>query len=348
MGLLKKLFGGNSENKRVVPSVAEDLEETKSETNPVTGEETEDEEELHERKYKFETLRDDGLRALQVNQVDYAVRCLSSALEYKDDDTTRLHLAEAYMRLYKGGEALPLLDTLISHDGDNGHLYVTAANAAEQIQDWNRMDAYARKAVEKLQEDDEALYALARSKYNMEDYPAAEEYLTTLIGRNEEYAVVRQLRARTFYEQKKYAEAEADLDSLVEKGKATEDTYLLKGLVAQERSDYHTAEEAFQKIIEMNPFSTEGPLHLAQLEMEKGCPEKALEYLDEAISMQDDFHEAYMLRAKVKRMLHDEAGAAEDEETASRLKPKEADGGEEENIENKMNDYYKKLNPYGF
>ena len=46
MGLLKKLFGGNSENKRVVPSVAEDLEETMSETNPVTGEETEDEEEL--------------------------------------------------------------------------------------------------------------------------------------------------------------------------------------------------------------------------------------------------------------------------------------------------------------
>ena len=349
--MLKRIFGNISGDKYEVSAVSVDGCEEKEVSGEMEGKEKngseEEEEAVHDRKYKFETLRDDGLRAMQIGQTEYAVRCLSSALEYKDDNESRLHLAEAYMKLYKGGEALTQLEELLRRDEGNGQLYVMAAEAAEQMSNWELMETYAQKAVDAMPEDDNALYVLARCKYNREEYSETENLLTILIGRNEKYASVCQLRARAFYEQKKYNEALADLEYLITNDRASEDTYLLKGIISQEVHDMQTAKDAYSKILELNPFSMEAVLRLAYIEVEESCPQKALEYLDEAISLQEDFAEAYMLRAKVKRLLQDEQGALEDENTAAHLTPREGMRNEE-NIEQKMNSYYKNLNPYGF
>ena len=59
MNFLKSLFGNKAEN--------------------------EEEKRREEEKKNFETLKYDGVRALQINQIEQALRCFSHALQLHDD-----------------------------------------------------------------------------------------------------------------------------------------------------------------------------------------------------------------------------------------------------------------------
>ena len=52
----------------------------------------------------------------------------------------------------------------------------------------------------------------------------------------------------------------------------------------------------------------------------------------------------------MKHRLHDDAGAAEDLKRSLELNPESATSldGEFTNVENRMSQYYRNLNPYGF
>ena len=72
MNFFKALFGGKSE----------------------TSEEKKKADEIK----NFDVLKYDGVRALQMGQTDYAVKCFGHALDIKDDLEIRDYLSQAYMR----------------------------------------------------------------------------------------------------------------------------------------------------------------------------------------------------------------------------------------------------------
>lgn len=303
-------------------------------------------EEEHERRYKFETLRDDGLRAMQSQHIEYAVKCFLAALEYQEDNDTRYSLSECYILLHQGSKALPILQSLQEANSENIQLFLDAAIAAEQMQDWTVMENYAQKALELRPDDDNALYILGRSKFCQGEYATAEKYLTKLLEKNEAYISVRLLRARAYYEQHKLDEAEIDLNNMIQMESATDETYLLQGMIHEAKGDVDAAVVAYQKILELDPFNIEAPMKLARIAMDRHCPEQALTVLDEAINMREDFIPAYRLRAEVKRSMGNEPGAKTDEQKAAELIPEDLKG--EENLEESMNNFYKSINPYGF
>lgn len=314
--------------------------------NEASADEPADPEEEHERRYRFETLRDDGLRAMQSGHVEYAVQCLTAALEYQDDSETWYSLSECYTHLNQGAKALPILQRLQGETPQNAQLYTDAAIAAEQMQDWTLMAANAGKALELTPDDDNALYLLARSKFSQGDFLGAEQDLTTLLEHDAQYVTVRLLRARTYYEQGKLDDAQSDLDVLVKDESATEGAWLLQGMMCEQKGEWEAAVSAYQRMLELDPFNTEAPLRIARIYMDQNRPTEALAVLDEAISMREDFIPAYKLRAEVKRSIGDAAGADDDEAKASQLVPEDMRG--EENLEERMNNFYKSINPYGF
>ena len=141
--------------------------------NEASADEPADPEEEHERRYRFETLRDDGLRAMQSGHVEYAVQCLTAALEYQDDSETWYSLSECYTHLNQGAKALPILQRLQGETPQNAQLYTDAAIAAEQMQDWTLMAANAGKAIllcEALRTGDMALLKEAATDQIHEPY----------------------------------------------------------------------------------------------------------------------------------------------------------------------------------
>ena len=61
----------------------------------------------------FETLRDDGVRAMQMGEVPFALKCFEEALNITPGDRrTQAFKAEAHLRMGQYAEALPLLKAL--------------------------------------------------------------------------------------------------------------------------------------------------------------------------------------------------------------------------------------------
>lgn len=319
------------------------------ESENVNGEEQSEEE--HERKYNFETLRDDGLRALDIGQFSYAVRCFSAALEYMPEhEETQGYLAEAYIRMGEGLKALDLLDELVKKYPENYKLLYASAQAAEISEDWDKMEIFARAAIELKNKEDDSFFILARAQYNKKDYLTAVATLTQLLTNDEHYVPVRELRARILYEMKQYVEAEKDIDYLIRNDVATEDVYCLKGKIREVLGDNQGALDNYTKLREMNPFSYDGVLRAAKVYIDRNQLDKALDLLNEAIELQPKFSEAYKMRGNVKLLLHDEAGSIEDLKNSFEFAPEEQKSinGDFTNIEEKMKEYYRSLNPYGF
>ena len=67
---------------------------------------------------QYETLRDDGVRAMQMGEAAYAEKCLKAALDIKRELRTVSFLAEVYLRMQNYEQALPLLQEISTSDED--------------------------------------------------------------------------------------------------------------------------------------------------------------------------------------------------------------------------------------
>lgn len=68
---------------------------------------------------KFDTLCDDGVRAMQMGELPYAEKCLKAALDIRHELKAVSFLAEVYLRMRNYESALPLLQELTQADADN-------------------------------------------------------------------------------------------------------------------------------------------------------------------------------------------------------------------------------------
>ena len=352
MGFFRKLFGqepprsveelpATEENTATVAPETEDADVQPTEPAPDNDAEAE-----HERIYRFETLRDDGLRAMQVGQLTYAVQCLEHALQWNDDEETRGHLAEALVRKGEGRQAIPLLEPLSKAHPDNAQLHTALAEAYEQAARWEEMEHEARQAMQLLPEDDNALYHLCRALHGKGDHAAAIEQLTLLMARNDRYTPLLQLRADSYAQTGQNELAMQDIAQLEAAGQATEETYLLQGRIHEVTGQEAAALQSYAAILQINPFSTEAPLALARIHLQAQRAEEARAALDDALEMQPDNAPVLRLRAQVLRQLGLEEAAQADEDAATQLQSTNPDAPE--SLEDDINKHLKTLNPFGF
>lgn len=299
---------------------------------------------------KFETLRDDGVRAMQMGELPYAEKCLRAALSIRHDLKTVGFLAEVCLRKQDYQNALPLLEELKSKSDNTLDIEILLAQAQGQLKLFAEERDTTATILEKHSDEPRAIYLAAEAAHGLGEDNAAIDYLTGCLKIQPNYTQALLLRARIFLAIKEWDNALADAQALLQQHADNEEYLMLqaKSLIALERKE--EAQANLEQVRLLNPFNDEAVLLLGTIYEQSALWNKALALYDEAIELSPNFAAAYKARSAVKQHLNDIQGAEADKIRADELSPDQSSQAEGEytNVENEMNARYRNMNPYGF
>jgi tetratricopeptide (TPR) repeat protein len=283
------------------------------------GEEQSPEQEKEQQEQKrFELLKYDGVRALKTGRLDIAESCLREALTMREDLEVRDYLWQLLVRLDRTDEALEHLKAMSEAKPDNVELKLQMATVAYMKEDYALMEQVLEPltsvSAESLQGDShlttaQAFYLMAQARWRQHDRQGATEWLTKAIAVYPEMGEAYLLRGQTLLEMGDSDGAAADELWLEDNYGETEEVLLLKSAIEQVKGQQEQAIATLGRVLELNPFS----------------------------------QPALQRRAALRRTVGDEAGAEEDLQAARELNPQQ----DTEDIESKVQDAYKNVNPLG-
>ena len=257
----------------------------------------------------FEILKYDGVKALKIRQWQQAIRCLSHALSIREDLECRDYLSQALIQDNQLTAAYEELQKLHEAEPDNQEILQRMANVAFVMEDYGAMASSCEKALLISKDNPEIYYLYGRACMGQEDLTNAIAMFTKAISLNEDYGDAYLMRAGVMLQRGEVEAAEQDCQWLLERASSVEDVLILKAKVETAKGNHSEALSYYDKVIEGNPFSIEG----------------------------------YTLRAELKKQMGDLQGAEED---LARLREINPDGNNED-LEQKMNEAYKNSNPMG-
>lgn len=283
MNIFKKLFGSQTTSK-----------ETKQEENK-----------------NFDVLKYDGVRALRMQQFEYAAKCFVHAIELNADDLEcRDYLSQAYISLSDLEHAYEQLQKISEKQSDNIAVLLRMAEVAYMMENYSTMADVCEKALLLDDKNVMAYYLYAKAYHGQGDLNNAISMLTKAIELRADFDVARLLRGNVLLENKAIEEAALDADYLYERIESNEDVLLLKARVEKAKANLKEAEKIYSEVIDFDPFSIE----------------------------------AYKERSEVRKSLGDIVGATEDEERANEMETEAPQSSEEieQNIKKKM----QQMDPY--
>lgn len=267
-------------------------------------------EEVKEEK-NFDVLKYDGVRALRMQQFDYAAKCFVLALEQNADDLEcRDYLSQAYISLGDMQNAYTQLMAISAAQPNNVAVLLRMADVLYMTEDYAAMAEVCEKALQLDSENIMTYYIYAKAYKGLNDLDAAVAMLSKAIDRREDFNAARLLRGNVLLENNQTAEAALDADNLYQRIEENEDVLLLKARVEKALGNLKEAEKVYTKAIDFNPFLIE----------------------------------AYKERSEVRSALGDTAGTKEDQTRVDEMEqdiPQPTEGIEE-NIKKKM----QQMDPY--
>lgn len=257
----------------------------------------------------FEILKYDGVKALKIRQWQQAIRCLNHALSIREDLECRDYLSQALIQDNQLTAAYEELQKLHEAEPDNQDILQRMANVAFVMEDYGAMASSCEKALLISKDNPEIYYLYGRACMGQEDLTNAIAMFTKAISLNEDYGDAYLMRAGVMLQRGEVEAAEQDCQWLLERASSVEDVLILKAKVETAKGNHSEALSYYDKVIEGNPFSIEG----------------------------------FTLRAELKKQMGDQQGAEDD---LARLREINPDGNDED-LEQKMNEAYKNSNPMG-
>lgn len=267
-------------------------------------------EEVKEEK-NFDVLKYDGVRALRMQQFDYAAKCFVLAIELNAYDLEcRDYLSQAYISLGDMQNAYTQLMAISAAQPNNVAVLLRMADVLYMTEDYAAMAEVCEKALQLDSENIMTYYIYAKAYKGLNDLDAAIAMLSKAIDRREDFDVAHLLRGNVLLENNQTAEAALDADNLYQRIEENEDVLLLKARVEKALGNLKEAEKVYTKAIDFNPFLIE----------------------------------AYKERSEVRSALGDTAGAKEDQTRVNEMEqdiPQPTEGIEE-NIKKKI----QQMDPY--
>ncbi len=297
----------------------------------------------------FDTLKYDGMRALQMGQMAQAVKCLEAARERKaeDPEVTRL-LVQAYLNTGHPEEARNVLQEMRpqAHIG----LLLLQARVDYMLKEYDEMIAVCREVLDAEPENAAAHHELAIASAATEDMLTAVVEATQAVTLAPEDAENYLTRARILAGMQQWAEAEADADHLLAHFDVSEDALWLKAALRRAQGAPAEALPYYTQMKELNPFAERAYVAMSEAYAECKQRDASLKVLEEALELLPESGALYKERGRIRLELGDKAGAMEDAKRAMELLPEEASRveGEFKNITAEVEARYKQMNPYGF
>lgn len=269
----------------------------------------------------FDVLKYDGKRALQMGQLPYAIQCFRKALDLKDDLEVHDYLSQALIHHNDLEAANEELQVLATAQPDNVQILQRQAHVFYLMDDYGRMLATCEKALQLAPEMPELYYLGARAYIGQANDLNAIAMLTKALALKADYYDANLLRGETLLRMGDVAGAAADADLLMGEVPDNEDILMLKAQVLERQGMHSEAVAVYNKVVEVNPFRVD----------------------------------AFRERGAVKMAMGDKEGAEADMRMVLELNPEamEAVNGSytaegHEDIQQRMEQAYKRNNPYGF
>ena len=279
--------------------------------------ESEEEKRREEERKNFETLKYDGVRALQMSQIEQALRCFCHALQLHDDLETRDYYSQALIRSNDLPGAYAQLQKLVEAEPDNLEIYLRMADVAYMMEDYVAMGNVCEKAMLVDSENPQVLYRYAKACIGRDDLTNAIAMLTKAIMLNPKAYESYLLRGETLLDTGDLDAADEDATLLLEHLADNEDVLILKARIEQKKGNKAEALTYYNKVIDVNPFSMV----------------------------------AFQERGPLRKELGDEQGGRKDVEMAqemtAQLVANQVKAVADEGVEQKVKRAYKNMDPYG-
>ena len=276
-------------------------------------EEKPEEKKKAEEEKNFDVLKYDGVRALRSGQADYAIRCFRHALGIREDLEVRDYLSQACIRADMLPEAYEQLLKIAEAQPGNQQVFIRMANVAYMMEDYTAMADACEKAILIDNGSAEATFLYAKACIGHGDTTNAIAMLTKAISLKPDYAEAYLLRGETRLKCGETNEADEDASHLMANYPESEDVLLLKARIEAAKGATGEAIAYYGKVIDANPFNAE----------------------------------AYRERGQIRIATGDDANGNDDLKHADELEINKNDDADGQNVEKKVNDAYKNINPLG-
>jgi tetratricopeptide (TPR) repeat protein len=291
-------------------------------------------------KKNFDIFKYDGIRALQMGRLPYAIKCFTEALNIKDDFETMNYLVAAYTNSHELEEALEVATEMISLEPGSIATYLTRTNILLLMMKGEEAIADCLKVIELEADHPLAWFLLGKAKKMTNELAEAIEDLTKAMTIKDDFTDAYLLRSEILLETNRPGEALPDIEKAIELAPDEEAVYLLRGQILEQLSNFSAAADDYNRALELNPFNTDAFMFLGVLLIQTGNPDDAIQCFDEAIELKPGFAKAYSERAKAKALKGDKEGAEADLKTANELQQSESES-EQPAAQSTFEDMYK-------
>jgi tetratricopeptide (TPR) repeat protein len=292
-----------------------------------------------EEEKNFDILKYDGIRAMRIGKLTYALKCFEEATAIQEDLETMQHQANTYIRVNRMDDARQLMNRMTEIASDQPLVFQSLASLCYMQEDYKGMDEACRKALA-LNDQDPATYFLsAKAAVGLSNGIQAIAMLTKAIMLNEEFVEAYQMRAEILWTMRQAKDANEDIEKLLSMNPEDENALLLKGEILAVSGEEEKALELINQVLALNPFSEKAYLLKGSYFLAKQAFDKAIEVYDEALEINPNFAQAYHERGRVKLAKGDKQGSMEDMKRAIELSPENG-----ANINGEYNNYEQQKN----
>jgi tetratricopeptide (TPR) repeat protein len=292
-----------------------------------------------EEEKNFDILKYDGIRAMRIGKLTYAMKCFEEATALKEDLETMQHQANVYIRLNRMDDARKLMERMTEIAADQPLVFHSLASLCYMQEDYKAMNEACQKALALNDQDPGTYFLSAKAAVGLGNGIQAIAMLTKAIMLNDEFVEAYQMRAEILWAMRQPKDANEDISKLLELNPDDENALLLKGEILAVSGEEEQALELMDQVLALNPFNEKAYLLKGSYYLLKKEFDKSIAVYNEALEINPDFAQAYHERGRAKLEKGDKQGSMEDMKRAIELAPENG-----ANISGEYNNYEQQKN----
>ena len=287
----------------------------------------------------FDILKYDGIRAMRIGKLTYALKCFEEATALREDLENMNHQANTYIRVNRMDDARALLVRMTEIAPEQPLVFQSLASLCYMQEDYKAMNDACQKALALNDQDPGTYFLSAKAAVGMSNGFQAIAMLTKAIMLNEEFVEAYQLRAEVLWQMRQAKDASDDIEKLLSLNPEDENALLLKAEIMAVSGDEEGAVKLMNEVLALNPFCEKAYLLKGSYLLAKKDADGAIAVYNEALEINPNFAAAYHERGRAKLAKGDKQGSMEDMKRAIELAPEQgaAISGEYNNYEQQKN-----------